>query len=76
MALVLAKKFFTSIEASLAQSYLGSEGVDSYLFDVENSWDTFGRIAIPVRLMVDEADLARTTRLLDDIERRPLASEP
>jgi Putative prokaryotic signal transducing protein len=68
MALVELRKFFTSVEASLAQSYLGSQGVETYLFDLENAWDTAGRIAIPVRMMVDEADESRAARLLADVD--------
>jgi hypothetical protein len=36
----------------------------SFLFDVENQWDTYPRIAIPVRLMVAEEDLDEAALLL------------
>jgi hypothetical protein len=64
MALVLLKRFESAIEASLARSYLASEGVTSFLFDVENQWDTYPRVAIPARLMVAEEDLDEAARLL------------
>jgi hypothetical protein len=68
MALVELRKFFTSIEASLAQSWLASEGVETFLFDVDNAWDTAGRIAIPVRMMVDESEEGRAARLLEEVD--------
>jgi hypothetical protein len=68
MALVLLKRFDSAIEASLARSFLASEGVMSFLFDVENQWDTYTRIAAPVRLMVAEEDLDAAALLLRGIE--------
>jgi len=64
MALVLLTRFESAIEASLARSYLASEGVTSFLFDVENQWNSSPRVAIPVRLMVAEEDLDEAARLL------------
>jgi len=64
MALVVLKRFDSSIEAALAHSFLESEGLMSFLFDVENQWDTFPRISIPVRLMVAEEDLDEAAFLL------------
>ena len=64
MALVLLKRFDSAIEAALARSFLASEGVMSFLFDVENQWDTYPRISIPVRLMVAEEDLDDAALLL------------
>jgi hypothetical protein len=40
MASVLLKRFDNSIEASLARSFLASEGVETFLFDVMNEWAT------------------------------------
>jgi len=64
MALVVLKRFESAIEASLARSFLASEGITSFLFDVENQWDTYPRISIPVRLMVAEEDLDEAALLL------------
>lgn len=57
MALVVLRRFDSSIEASLARSLLESEGIMSFLFDVMNEWDASPRISMPVRLMVAEEDL-------------------
>ena len=64
MALVVLKRFGSAIEASLARSFLASEGIMSFLFDVENQWDTYPRISFPVRLMVAEEDLDEAAFLL------------
>ena len=58
MALVEAARFYDSLEAGAAQSRLAAEGIDSFLFDTRMTWQGVG-FAIPVRLMVDEDDLAR-----------------
>jgi hypothetical protein len=64
MALVLLRRFGSAIEASLARSFLQSEGIISFLFDVENQWDTVPRCSTPVRLMVAEEDLDEAALLL------------
>jgi hypothetical protein len=64
MALVEAAKFYDSLSAGAAQSRLESEGIDSFLFDVGMTHQGMG-FAIPVRLMVDEEDLGRAQRILD-----------
>lgn len=79
MALVVLKRFASSIEASLARSFLVSEGVMSFLFDVENEWFTTPRITMPVRLMVAEEDLDEAALLLrradaNEAKPRPEAS--
>jgi hypothetical protein len=63
MALVLLRTFATSIEATMARSRLGAEGIATYLFDVEEQWDTSARFSSPVRLLVAEEDFdeARAT---------------
>jgi hypothetical protein len=74
MALVVLKRFDTAIEASLARSFLQSEGITSFLFDVENQWNTWPRVATPVRLMVAEEDLdeaAARLRSADSKDRHP-----
>jgi hypothetical protein len=64
MALVEAAKFYDSLAAGAAQSRLTEEGIDSYIFDMGMTLQGVG-FAIPVRLMVDEDDLARASRLLE-----------
>jgi hypothetical protein len=63
MALVEAAKFYDSLAAGAAQSRLTDEGIDSYIFDMGMTLQAVG-FAIPVRLMVDEDDLPRASRLL------------
>jgi hypothetical protein len=63
MALVELAKFYNSFEAGALQSFLTSEGVDSFIFDINMTWEG-GGFAIPVRLMVDEDDLSRARRFL------------
>jgi len=63
MALVEAGKFYDSLAAGAAQSRLSDEGIDSFLFDMGMTLQGVG-FAVPVRLMVDEDDLARAERLL------------
>jgi hypothetical protein len=59
MALVEAARFYNSLEAGVARSRLESEGIDSVLFDVELNYGV-----LPIRLMVDEDDLAEAVRSL------------
>jgi len=63
MALVELAKFYNSFEAGAAQSRLDADGIDSFLFDVNMSWEGISGI-IPIRLMVDEDDLSRARRVL------------
>ncbi len=63
MALVEAAKFYDSLSAGAAQSRLEDEGIGSFLFDVGMTHQGMG-FAIPVRLMVDEDDLARAKHIL------------
>ena len=58
---------FERIEAHLVVGRLDSEGIDAVAFDggasmAEGSW-----LLIPVRVMVDEDDLARARRVLATI---------
>lgn len=64
MALVEAGKFYDSLAAGAAQSLLSEQGIDSFIFDMGMTLQGVG-FAIPVRLMVDEADLAKAERLLE-----------
>lgn len=65
MALVELAKFYNSFEAGAAQSRLDVDGIDSFLFDVNMSWEGVSGI-IPIRLMVDEDDLPRARRILSE----------
>ena len=66
MALVEAEHYNNSIEAGMARARLEAEGVMCVLFDQEMNWGTG---AIPIRLMVDEADLDAARAILADQER-------
>ena len=62
---------FERIEAHLLVGRLDSEGIDAVAFDggasmAEGSW-----LLIPVRVMVDDADLSRARRVLDSIAPPP-----
>ena len=63
MALVELAKFYNSFEAGLARSRLAEDGIDSFLFDMEMSWEGLGGL-IPIRLMVDEDDRDEAEALL------------
>lgn len=63
MALVRLANFYNSFEAGLARSKLADEGIDSFLFDVEMSWEGLGGL-IPIRLMVDDEDLEEAREIL------------
>ena len=63
MALVELARFYDSFGAGAAQSRLSAEGIDSHIFDMGMTLQAVG-FAIPVRLMVDEDDLARAERCL------------
>jgi len=65
MALVELAKFYNVFEASLAKGRLDAEEIDSVLFDTEMNWGGLDGV-VPVRLMVDEDDLDRARRILDD----------
>ena len=66
--LVEAARFDSRIEADLARLYLGSEGVESILFDTghHSMWGSLGGLFMPVRLMVLDEDLAAAKELLRD----------
>ena len=68
MALVELAKFYNSFEGGAAQSRLTSEGIESFLFDMNMSWEGIGGI-IPIRLMVDDDDLPRARRILAEDHR-------
>lgn len=66
MALSLPRRFESPVEPSLARAFLVSEGIMSFIFDVENQWDTLAPTCRPARLMVPEEDLDDAARLLDE----------
>ena len=65
MALVELARFYNSFEAGAARSLLDAEGLHSFIFDLEMSWEGMGGV-IPVRLMVDDEDREEATRILRD----------
>jgi hypothetical protein len=67
MALVEAAKYYNSFEAGLARSRLAADGIDSYIFDMEMSWEGFAGL-IPIRLMVDDEDLDEALQILASSE--------
>ena len=68
MALVELARFYNSFEAGLARSRLAEEEIDSFLFDMEMSWEGMGGV-IPIRLMVDEDDRDEAFRILSAPDR-------
>jgi hypothetical protein len=65
VALVEAASFYDSLAAGAAQSRLSDSGIDSFIFDMGMTLQGVG-FAVPVRLMVDEDDLAEAERLLSE----------
>ena len=65
MALVELAKYYNVFEASLVKGRLDAADVASILFDTEMNWGGLDGV-VPVRLMVDEDDLAFARRVLAD----------
>ena len=67
---VEAARFNSRVEADLARLYLQSEGVEAILFDadINNVFGWFYVLALPVRLMVLDEDLAEASRLLREYQ--------
>ena len=63
MPLVELARFYNSFEGNVVRSALVAEGIDCVLFDTEMNWGGLDGV-VPVRLMVDEDDLARARRVL------------
>ena len=63
---VEAARFNSRVEADLARLYLESGGVEAILFDadINNVFGWFYMLALPVRLMVLDEDLAEARRML------------
>jgi hypothetical protein len=66
MALVELAKYYNVYEASLAKGRLDAADVMSILFDTEMNWGGLDGV-VPVRLMVDEDDLALARRVLAEL---------
>ena len=64
MALVELARFYNPFEASVVRSALDADGIDAFLFDTEMNWGGLDGV-VPVRLMVDDDDLARARRVMD-----------
>ena len=65
MALVELGRFDRQ-EAYIVQSRLESEGIMSFVFDAGTSIADGSYLLIPVRVMVDDEDLAAARTLLDE----------
>ncbi|MBR0553045.1 DUF2007 domain-containing protein [Stakelama marina] len=65
MALVELGRF-NRFEAHILQGRLESEGIPAFSFDAEASIADGSSFLIPVRVMVDETDLARARSVLDE----------
>jgi hypothetical protein len=61
--LVELAKYYNSFEAGIVQSRLEADGITSILFDVEMNWGGLDGV-VPIRLMVDEDDLAQARQVL------------
>jgi hypothetical protein len=69
VALAEAARFWTPAEGHIVQGLLESAGIDCVLFDAGmNTIELTGLIA-PVRLMVDEDDLAAAQRVIGSPDR-------
>lgn len=64
MALAELRTYDNGIAAAIAKGRLESEGIHAILFDAGLSSLGMGALS-PVRLMVDEDDLARAKAILD-----------
>jgi hypothetical protein len=65
MALVELGKYYNVFEASLDKGRLAAADVESVLFDTEMNWGGLDGV-VPVRLMVDDEDLAFARSVLAD----------
>ena len=65
MALVELAKYYNSFEAGVVRGRIQAEGIECHMFDFNMGLEGVGFL-IPVRLMVDEDDLGRARRILDD----------
>ena len=66
MNLVELQRYFTSIEAEVARTVLGSHGIEALVFDSGLNGAEGGGLATAARLMVLEEDAPQARSLLDD----------
>ena len=66
MALVELARYYNVYEASLVRGRLEAADVPSILFDTEMNWGGLDGV-VPVRLMIDEDDLAQARRVLAEL---------
>ena len=66
MALVELARYYNVYEASLVKGRLEAADVASILFDTEMNWGGLDGV-VPVRLMVDEDDLALARRVIAEL---------
>jgi hypothetical protein len=68
VALVELARFYASFEANVVRSALLAEGIEAFLFDTEMNWGGLDGV-VPVRLMVDDSDLAAASAILAEDQR-------
>jgi len=66
MALVELARYYNVYEASLVKGRLDAADIMSILFDTEMNWGGLDGV-VPVRLMVDEDDLALARRVIAEL---------
>lgn len=66
MSLIELKRFFSSIEAEVARTILGSHGIEAVIFDSGLNSAEGGGMASAARLMVLEEDLAEAETILSE----------
>lgn len=67
MALVELGRYYNSLEAGVVQGLIEAAGIDCIMFDFNMTLEGVGFL-IPVRLMVDEDDLAEARRILSEAD--------
>ena len=65
MALVVLATYYNSFEAGVVRGLLASHDIESALFDFNVAMEGPSML-VPIRLMVDEDDLALARRLLEE----------
>jgi hypothetical protein len=68
MALVELGRFSNGVEASIIRGRLASDGIEAHCFDAGMNIAESVGIMIPVRLMVDEADLEAARTIIREAE--------
>jgi hypothetical protein len=67
MALVELGRYYNSLEAGIVRGRLEASGIEAIMFDFNMTLEGVGFL-IPVRLMVDEDDLAQARRVLSEAD--------